>query len=430
VDNAGQNSHRLQGQGLRWARAGWLALAAACLGVTAASWPAFWAYARQVCEGCPVTPAYAATLAAAGLTPATWAAWQLAISVLVTLGWAGMGSAIFARRSDDRRALLISALLIVVTPGIGGLRYEVGYGGPVWSLIDKVTTYLFSLGFMALIMTLPNGRFAPRWTLVPFIYLALLTGPNAFAPNSALDFGHWPIGARTIIFILPMFASLTTVPVYRYLRVFTPIERQQTKWSLVGIMLFIAGALTTAVVSGSACVTDGTSSPSGATRLYCDVAQSLGYSLAPLLIPVFIGVAVLRSRLWDIDVIIRRTLVYSVLTGVLALAYFGSVLVLQPLLAGLTGQGTALANVLSTLAVAALFGPVRQRVQAGIDKRFYRKKYDAARTLAGFGASVRDETDLDRLSGRLVGVVDETLQPVSLGLWLKPAAPRDQRHRP
>jgi len=133
-----------------------------------------------------------------------------------------------------------------------------------------------------------------------------------------------------------------------------------------------------------------------------------------------VGHAILRHRLYDIDVIIRRTLIYSALTGVLGVAYLGSVLVLENVFRALTGQGQSpLVVVLSTLAIAALFGPVRGRVQAGIDKRFYRRRYDAARTLAGFGASVRDETDLDRLSERLVGVVDETLQPTQIGLWLR-----------
>ncbi|MEP7359209.1 MAG: hypothetical protein ABI847_18300, partial [Anaerolineales bacterium] len=139
-----------------------------------------------------------------------------------------------------------------------------------------------------------------------------------------------------------------------------------------------------------------------------------------ILIPATIIIAILRYRLWDIDVILRRTLIYSVLTAVLALAYFGSVLVLQPVLTQLTGQGTALANVLSTLVIAASFGPLRARVQGIIDRRFFRQKYDAARTLAVFAASARDETDLERLSAQLVNVVEATLRPEHSSLWLKP----------
>jgi hypothetical protein len=148
--------------------------------------------------------------------------------------------------------------------------------------------------------------------------------------------------------------------------------------------------------------------------------MGLFISLAPGLT---VGYAILRHQLYDIDVIIRRTLIYSVLTAVLGLAYLGSVLVLQSVFQAVTGEGRSeLVTVLSTLGIAALFGPVRGRVQAGIDRRFYRKKYDAARTLAGFAAAARDETDLGRLSQQLTGVVAETMQPDTVNLWLRPAA--------
>jgi len=146
---------------------------------------------------------------------------------------------------------------------------------------------------------------------------------------------------------------------------------------------------------------------------------TLAFSLSIVTIPAAIAIVILRYRLWNIDVIIRRTLIYSVLTAILALVYFGGVLVVQPLVTRLTGQGTQLTTVLFTLMIAALFAPVRRWVQAGIDRRFYRGKYDAAYTLAEFAASARDETNLEQLTERLGRAVEQTVQPAHVALWLK-----------
>jgi hypothetical protein len=137
-------------------------------------------------------------------------------------------------------------------------------------------------------------------------------------------------------------------------------------------------------------------------------------------LPMAIGIAVARYRLYNIDRIINRTLVYGSLTATLVALYFGGIVVLQRIFVLLTGEQSTLAVVASTLLIAALIGPLRRRIQSFIDRSFYRSKYDAAKTLEGFSMKLRNETDLDALSGDLVGVVRETMQPAHVSLWLRP----------
>ena len=142
-----------------------------------------------------------------------------------------------------------------------------------------------------------------------------------------------------------------------------------------------------------------------------------------LLVPLSVAVAILRYRLYDIDLLINRALVYGTLTGILALIYVGGVISLQSIFRTMTGQDSDMAIVASTLAIAGLFQPLRRRIQAVIDRRFYRRKYDTQRTLAAFAATLRDETDLERISADLLGVVEETMQPEHVSLWLRPPKP-------
>ena len=154
--------------------------------------------------------------------------------------------------------------------------------------------------------------------------------------------------------------------------------------------------------------------------------ERIGYTILLVLIPaipISIGIAILNHRLYDIDVVINRTLVYGSLTATLVAAYFGGIVVLQRLFVALTGDRSTLAVVASTLAIAALFNPLRLRIQSFVDRRFYRRKYDAAKTLAVLNARLQDETELKTLNEDLVGVVRETMQPEHVSLWLRSDTP-------
>ena len=190
-------------------------------------------------------------------------------------------------------------------------------------------------------------------------------------------------------------------------------EREQIKWlafaaSILGLGTFSYG-IPASILPDDA---------GGADPLWQNLIED-AVTLSFAGIPVAVGIAILRYRLYDIDVIINRTLVYGSLTAMLALVYFGGVVGLQATLRALTGQESALAVVASTLAIAALFGPLRRRVQGVVDRRFYRTKYDARKTLEAFNARLRDETDLEALSSDLVGVASATMQPEHVSLWLR-----------
>jgi hypothetical protein len=244
----------------------------------------------------------------------------------------------------------------------------------------------------------------------PTIALVVLNALSGFVPSDT------PVlGAIGFLLLLALFACLAGTMIYRYWRGSTLLERQQIKWLAFGIVAdLVLNWIGPVVLSLFFPQAFGTG--------------SLGYLLYQLVwpvttlsIPLSIGIAILRYRLWDIDSIINKTLVYGLLTGILGALYAGLILGLESL-AGVIGGKTAqepVVLVVSTLAIAALFQPVRRRIQALIDRRFYRKKYDVEKTLAAFSATLRQEVDLEQIHEQLLMVVNETMQPAHVSLWLR-----------
>jgi hypothetical protein len=197
-----------------------------------------------------------------------------------------------------------------------------------------------------------------------------------------------------------------------------PEQKQQTKWvvyALVCFLILVATILPVVFRQPS----DSSLGRDLVIALFGQVLLASGF----LLVELAILLAILRYRLWDIDLVIRRTLVYSLLTVLLGLVYLGGVTLLQSLFISVSGQQSPAAVVVSTLTIAALFNPLRRGVQGFIDRRFYRRKYDAEQALAEFAAAARSETDLEAMTSRLIGVVAESLQPAHVALWLSKAQP-------
>ncbi len=282
-----------------------------------------------------------------------------------------------------------------------------------WTLLVVVPTTFLLLLF-------PDGRLpSRRWR--PVAWCAGL-GIISFVVGYALDAG--PLGGfpqldnpygidSPIVGIVTVAANIVVggsmvaaaISVIVRARRAGRVERQQIKWLAYG----------GAVVVGTIFV-------SGGISVWSETASIAAISLGLLGLPVFTGIAIVRHRLYDIDLIINRTLVYGVLTGTLALVYFGGVTATQVIFRTLTGQEEQpqLAIVVSTLVIAALFNPLRRRIQSFIDRRFYRRKYDARKTLEAFSVKLRHETNLEALNSELVGVARETMQPAHVSLWLRP----------
>ena len=353
-------------------------------------------------------------------------AWQVVVNdllqYLVYFLSMAIVALVFILRPGNRAVrylLIIFSILLVSTFGFAD-----GIGVYVWRqpapfVLSQVlgatiwfTVFFPSFTLLALVFPVvkaPMRRF-PR--LVPLLVYGVpivLSAPSI--ARVVIERNSSGFEGATIVFVavgLFFVGTLIVSLVHSFVTIKEPIARAQLRWAALGVGGSY-GVLILSLIATNLVPMDASSRDT-----FLDSVGLLG-----ILLPISLAIAILRYRLFDIDIIIRRTLIYSVLTAMLAFLYFGSVVVLQQRFRGITGQGSDVAIIISTLAIAALFNPLRHRVQDVIDHRFFRRKYDAQKVLAAFGATARDEVDLNKLTSELVGVVQETMQPAHVSLWLK-----------
>lgn len=295
---------------------------------------------------------------------------------------------------------------------------ETLFGGLVAAWASQWVWQIPSIALILLLFLFPTGTFlSRRWrwaglasaiTEIGVMILFAFSSPiyettfsgealNLANPIGLLEWGDPSWRLVQLAIVAPILAALAGT-LFRFVRA-RGVEREQMKWVLYAASLLAIGLIINII--------------------FPNEAINVLVSLISIALPVAVGIAILRYRLWDIDILIRRTVTYTIVIAILAMVYFASIILLEQVFAALSRQHSEYVTVLSTLAIAALFVPLRKRIQNAIDKRFNREKYDAQRVLQEFGESVRDETDLETLVNHLIQVVDETMQPRSISVWLR-----------
>jgi len=352
--------------------------------------------------------------------------------------FAGTGALVASRAPGNWIGWIFCAMGLLFEFGILGEVY-VAYGsladgflpGRAWvGWISQWSNNAFAPTMIILSFLLfPTGRLpSARWRPVALIATGVAVvhaASAALTPGPLQDYGiQNPAGIEAatalrmiaevsvLILVLPLML-LSVVSLFARLRRSSGIERQQLKW-----FAYAAALLATDLLASNALAV----LLRGTGNEVAEFIPFLTFVITLSGIPMAMGVAILKHRLYDIDIIINRTLVYGALTLSLLLVYVGCVVSLQYVLRAFTGGNSQLVIVASTLAIAALFNPLRRRIQSFIDRRFYRRKYDAVKTLEEFGAKLRDETDLESLNAEMLSVVRETMRPEHASLWLRETA--------
>ena len=354
-----------------------------------------------------VTGTIRAELPAAHLTPAGYVAIEICITAVFTLVCLAVATVIYVRAARERVALFCAYTLMALALGLGGFLPGLAVTNPVANALSVIFTAVAQLlgGWFFLIF--PSGRFVPRWSrwcvLAAAAGMVIVTAPAIARAQPAAASGQTISGGLLLLGIGGQ--------VYRYRRVSTLTERQQTKWVvfglLAGLALIVVSRLLYLVVHAVA-----------PAVVKSQVTGNLGggvFILAVAFIPVCIGIAVLRTHLWDIGLVISRTLTYAVVTALLVGVYAGLVLLTTRVLP----FHTAVAVAVSTLAAAALFNPLRHRVQQAVDRRFNRARYDADRAVAAFAARLQDAADPDAVHAHLLSAVHQALEPTHASVWIR-----------
>ncbi len=358
------------------------------------------------------------------LTLPRYATYLTTLNLIVVLAHFVIAAIVYWRRSDDWLALF-AAFTLVTNGALIPLTLMYPEGTALLDVrLDTMITAIGLVFGVVLLYIFPDGRFVPSWTRGMALGWAILILGSIFAPQSQLSVTNWPFALQFAVLLI-WSGSGVFAQIYRYAYISSPTQRQQTKWAILGICLAALGPFGYFMPYLVLPFIDLPEIPNilyqriGPELFTYSVVFQLGgwslYTVVLLIFPLSFVVAILRYRLWDIDVLINRTLVYLSLTGSLALVYLASVVILQRLFP----LESEVAVVASTLAIAAVFSPLRVRLQRAIDRRFYRRKYDIEQILAAFSFRLRDQLNLDELSQTLVAVVGETMQPSIVTLWLK-----------
>ncbi len=363
---------------------------------------------------------FVATGASLGLTPQSFALYITGLEVAFGLAYLVFAVLVVWRKSDDWMVLLYTFTLMLSAVFLSDLATSLRIAQPDWApplIFFRALNYSLILTFYVIF---PDGQFFPRWTrylaaIWAIFTLSWLLDPNLIPPTNHASI-RTPREILLLLWLLAWMATGAASQILRFIRVKDPIARQQTKWVVTGLAVL---ALAMVATFGAGLLFPSLRTPGAANVRYVLIAVPVTF-LGSAAVPAAIGLSILRYRLWDIDALVNRALVYGGLTGALALVFSGSVILLQRPVQLLTGQGRSpFATVLSTLLVAALFSPLRNRLQEIIDRKFYRRRYNAQRAMSAFSARVRDEVDLDSLSAALLDIVDQTVRPESAALWLK-----------